>query len=183
MVNQDQIKELMNRVSKLEQSLGIKLEIQELEKKHIISQESDFWNNQKSAEKLMKEIKFSESKINSFNKCKNSVEDLEVLFTFFLNNDLDEAEIVDAFSKSESLLSELEFKTMLDDPQDKSTAILTINPGAGGTESQDWAEMLMRMYIMWAEKKEYTIKELNYQSADIAGIKSVTLEIQAISAD
>ena len=67
---------------------------------------------------------------------------------------------------------------MLNDPQDKSTAILTINPGAGGTESQDWAEMLMRMYIMWAEKNKYKVKEINYQNGDVAGIKSVTLEIE-----
>ena len=66
---------------------------------------------------------------------------------------------------------------MLNEPQDNSTAILNINPGAGGTESQDWAEMLMRMYIMWAEKNNYSIKEINYQSGDTAGIKSVTLEI------
>ena len=66
---------------------------------------------------------------------------------------------------------------MLNEPQDNSTAILNINPGAGGTESQDWAEMLMRMYMMWAEKNNYNIKEINYQSGDTAGIKSVTLEI------
>ena len=78
---------------------------------------------------------------------------------------------------TENLISDLEFKTMLNEPQDNSTAILNINPGAGGTESQDWAEMLMRMYMMWAEKNNYNIKEINYQSGDTAGIKSVTLEI------
>ena len=178
MVNQDQIKELIRRVFKLEEVLNIKSEIVELKKKHLISQDSDFWSDQKNAEKLMKEIKFSESKINNFNNCKSSVEDLGVLFNFFLNNELDEKEIVDSFRKTEYLLSDLEFKTMLNDPQDKSTAILTINPGAGGTESQDWAEMLMRMYIMWAEKNKYKVREINYQSGDVAGIKSVTLEIQ-----
>ncbi len=178
MFSQDQIKELKDRVSKLKKALDIKLEMEELNKKHLISQESDFWKNQKNAEKLMKEIKFSESKINSFNDCGNSVEDLEVLFSFFIKNEIEEKEIVDSFKKAESLISNLEFKTMLNDPQDKSTAILTINPGAGGTESQDWAEMLMRMYIMWAEKNKYKVKEINYQSGDVAGIKSVTLEIE-----
>ena len=171
MFSQDQIKELKDRVSKLKKALDIKLEMEELNKKHLISQESDFWKNQKNAEKLMKEIKFSESKINSFNDCGNSVEDLEVLFSFFIKNEIEEKEIVDSFKKAESLISNLEFKTMLNDPQDKSTAILTINPGAGGTESQDWAEMLMRMYIMWAEKNKYKVKEINYQSGDVAGIK------------
>ncbi len=178
MVLQEQIKKLVNRLSKLEEALDINSEIKRLNEKHLITQESDFWHHQKSAEKLMKEIKFLESKINSFNDCKTLVDDLEVLFTFFVRNEIEEKEIADHFKKTESLLSNLEFKTMLNDPQDKSTAILTINPGAGGTESQDWAEMLMRMYIMWAEKNKYKVKEINYQSGDVAGVKSVTLEIE-----
>ena len=177
MFSQDQIKELLIRVSNLEKALGIKSEIEQLNKKHIISQEVNFWDNQKNAERSMKEIKFSENKINSFNNCKSSVEDLEVLYTFFLKKEIEENEIVNLFKNTEELIADLEFKTMLNDPQDKSTAILTINPGAGGTESQDWAEMLMRMYMMWAEKNKCKIKEINYQSGDVAGIKSVTLEI------
>ena len=177
MFSQDQIKELLIRVSNLEKALDIKYEIEQLDKKHIISQEVNFWDNQKNAEQLMKEIKFSENKINSFNKCKSSVEDLEVLHTFFLKKEIEENEIINLFKNTEELITDLEFKTMLNDPQDKLTAILTINPGAGGTESQDWAEMLMRMYMMWAEKNKYKIKEINYQSGDVAGIKSVTLEI------
>ena len=99
------------------------------------------------------------------------------MYNFFINKEIEESEIIDFFKKTENLISDLEFKTMLNEPQDNSTAILNINPGAGGTESQDWAEMLMRMYIMWAEKNNYSIKEINYQSGDTAGIKSVTLEI------
>ena len=99
------------------------------------------------------------------------------MHNFFINKEIEESEIIDFFKKTENLISDLEFKTMLNEPQDNSTAILNINPGAGGTESQDWAEMLMRMYIMWAEKNNYSIKEINYQSGDTAGIKSVTLEI------
>ena len=178
MVSQDQIKDLIERLFTLEKSLNIKSEKEALNKKHLNSQASDFWNNQKSAEKLMKEIKFLELKIKSFSDCKNSIEDLEVLFSFFLKNEIEEQEMVGSFKKAENLLSNLEFKTMLNDPQDKSTAILTINPGAGGTESQDWAEMLMRMYIMWAEKNNYKVREINYQSGDVAGIKSVTLEVE-----
>ena len=99
------------------------------------------------------------------------------MHNFFLNKEIEETEIIDFFKNTENLISDLEFKTMLNEPQDNSTAILNINPGAGGTESQDWAEMLMRMYMMWAEKNNYNIKEINYQSGDTAGIKSVTLEI------
>ena len=177
MFSQDQIKELLIRVSNLEKALDIKYEIEQLDKKHVISQEVNFWDNQKNAEQLMKEIKFSENKINSFNNCKSSVEDLEVLYTFFLKKEIEENEIINLFKNTKELIADLEFKTMLNDPQDKLTAILTINPGAGGTESQDWAEMLMRMYMMWAEKNKYKIKEIHYQSGDVAGIKSVTLEI------
>ena len=95
----------------------------------------------------------------------------------FLNKEILENEMQKEYLKSLTLLEDLEFKKMLSEPEDNMTAILTINPGAGGTESQDWAEMLMRMYIMWAEKNNFKVKELNYQSADVAGIKSVTLEI------
>ena len=109
MFSQDQIKELKDRVSKLEKALDIKLEMEELNKKHLISQESNFWQNQKNAEKLMKEIKFSESKINNFNDCRSAVEDLEVLFTFFIKNEIGEKEIADTFKKAESLISNLEF--------------------------------------------------------------------------
>ena len=153
MVNQEQINELADRLLKLKISLNIELAIKNLKEKNLISQNPKFWSDKKKAEKLMKEVSFLESKINSYNDCKNSIDDLEVLFSFYLNKEIGENEIMNSYSSSVNLISSLEFKTMLNEPQDNSTAILTINPGAGGTESQDWAEMLMRMYIMWAEKK------------------------------
>ena len=177
MFNKDQINEMKARISNLENVLDIDKETKELNKKHLISQDSTFWNEPKKAEKLMREIKFLEKKIKSFKECKTSVDDLEVMYNFFLNKEIEESEIIDFFKNTENLISDIEFKTMLNEPQDNSTAILNINPGAGGTESQDWAEMLMRMYMMWAEKNNYNIKEINYQSGDTAGIKSVTLEI------
>ena len=178
MINQDQINELSDRLLKLKVSLNIETAVVDLKEKNLISQNPNFWNDKKKAEKLMKEVKFLESKINSYKNCKNSIEDLGVLFSFYINKEIGENEILSQLNTTIDLISSLEFKTMLNEPQDNSTAILTINPGAGGTESQDWAEMLMRMYIMWAEKNNYKVKEINYQSGDVAGIKSVTLEIE-----
>ena len=178
LINKDQINELSNRLLKLKISLNIEIAVKDLKEKNLISQNPSFWSDKRKAEKLMKEVKFLESKINSYKNCKNSIDDLGVLFSFYLNKEIEENEILSQYNICVNLISNLEFKTMLNEPQDNSTAILTINPGAGGTESQDWAEILMRMYIMWAEKNNYKVKEINYQSGDVAGIKSVTLEIQ-----
>ena len=178
MINIDQIKGLINRVRDLKISLSIDEKNKLINEKELLTQKNDFWNNTKNAEKLMKEIKQLKNHVSSFDLCSESIEETEVMFSYFINKEISESEMDKVYSKSLALLRDLEFKNMLSEPEDNLTAVLTINPGAGGTESQDWAEMLMRMYIMWAEKKEYKIKELNYQSADVAGIKSVTLEIQ-----
>ena len=178
MVNIDQIKDLIQRIKYLKSSLHIDNKNKIINEKELLTQRNDFWNNPKDAEKLMREIKQLKNNVSSFELCHDSVEETEVMFSYFINKEISEFEMDEIYNKSLRLLVDLEFKNMLSEPEDNLTAVLTINPGAGGTESQDWAEMLMRMYIMWAEKKEYIIKELNYQSADIAGIKSVTLEIQ-----
>jgi peptide chain release factor 2 len=105
------------------------------------------------------------------------VEDLAVLFDFYKSGDASEVEIRSHFEQTIALVEDLEFKNMLGDPEDALSAIININSGAGGTESQDWASMLMRMYIMWAEKHGYKVTELDLQYGDTAGIKSCSLEI------
>lgn len=105
-----------------------------------------------------------------------SVEDLQVLFDFFKAGDTSEAEVDAHYAETVKLLEELEFKRMLGAEEDQLSAVLNINSGAGGTESQDWAEMLMRMYIMWGEKNGYKVIEVDKQYGDGAGIKSATLE-------
>jgi len=102
---------------------------------------------------------------------------LEVLFEFQKNGELEYTELEENYNKTLELIESLEYKNMLSNEGDDLSAILQITSGAGGTESCDWSEMLMRMYIMWAEKKGYKIKELNNQSGDVAGVKTVTLEI------
>ena len=116
--------------------------------------------------------------VTDYNKSETLVEDLEVLYEFFKEGDASEEEIQDKYKETTDLIEELEFKNMLSDEGDSMSAVLQITAGAGGTESCDWASMLMRMYLMWAEKKGYKVKELNYQEGDVAGIKTVTLEIE-----
>jgi peptide chain release factor 2 len=103
---------------------------------------------------------------------------LEVIFEFFESGDTDEAELESIYNKTVSAIEALEFRNMLRNEEDTLSAILKINPGAGGTESTDWAEMLMRMYIRWGERNNYKVKQLYYQAGDEAGIKSVTLEFE-----
>ncbi len=109
--------------------------------------------------------------------------DLEVLFSFYESGEnVSEEEVYLEYKNLLELVGTLEMKKMLKNEEDRYDAILEINPGAGGTESQDWAEMLLRMYTMWAEKYKYKTKILNYQKGDSAGIKSVTLEIVGLYA-
>ncbi|GAB3828684.1 peptide chain release factor 2 [Pontibacter rugosus] len=106
-----------------------------------------------------------------------AVSDFEVLFDFYKEGDVSEEDIAAESKKAEQAVEGLEFKRMLSEEEDQLNAIIEINPGAGGTESQDWAEMLMRMYIMWAESHRFSVKQINYQAGDGAGIRSATLEI------
>ena len=108
----------------------------------------------------------------------SSISDLETLFEFFQDGDIGENEINKEFEKTNLLLEKLELKKMLSKKEDQMSAIIEINPGAGGTESQDWASILMRMYVMWAESQNFTVKKVNVQPGDVAGIKSAILGIE-----
>lgn len=104
------------------------------------------------------------------------------MYEFYQNEELEEAEIISEFQKLNNQLEELEFKKMLSSEDDQLSAILEINSGSGGTESQDWAEMLMRMYLMWSEKHGYSVREIYHRAGEVAGIKCVTLEIEGMFA-
>jgi peptide chain release factor 2 len=106
------------------------------------------------------------------------MDDLEVLNEFHEVGDVGEDELELEHQKASKAVEELEFKKMLSKEEDQLSAVVEINPGAGGTESQDWADMLNRMYIMWGEKSDYKVSQIDYQSGDVAGIKSATLEIE-----
>jgi peptide chain release factor 2 len=106
------------------------------------------------------------------------IDDLEVLNEFHEAGEVGEEELEREFQKTAKAVEELEFKKMLSKEEDQLGAVIEINPGAGGTESQDWADMLNRMYIMWGEKSGYKVTQIDYQSGDVAGIKSATLELE-----
>jgi len=126
---------------------------------------------------VLKSIKSKKIWTDSFEKSNRLLGDLETLFEFYEEGDVDDKEMDSEYEKVKSFIEELEFKKMLSGEEDQLSAMIDINPGAGGTESQDWAEMLLRMYIMWSESHNYKVREVNYQPGDTAGIKSATLEI------
>ena len=124
----------------------------------------------------MKEIKLNEYWINMFQSVESNLADFVVLFEFWKAGDATELETQEAFDIAILSIEEAEFKSTLNKPEDELPAILQINPGAGGTESQDWAEMLLRMYTMYGEKQRWTVSSLDYQEGDGAGIKSATIQ-------
>lgn len=126
----------------------------------------------------MQSLKSKKKWVEDFNTAKTLTGDLEVLIEFQQAGEVEESELQQQLEKTLEAVQNLEFKNMLSEEGDELTAVLQITAGAGGTESCDWASMLMRMYIMWGEKNGYKIKELNYQEGDVAGIKTVTLEVE-----
>ena len=126
----------------------------------------------------MKEIQVLEYWINLYKKVETSVEDFAVLFEFWKAGDAKEQEAQVAYDAALESMEDAEFKSTLNQPEDELPAIVQINPGAGGTESQDWAEMLLRMYRMYGEKQGWKVLELDYQDGDSAGIKSATLQFE-----
>tara|TARA_B100000963_G_scaffold59246_1_gene47267 strand:- start:11818 stop:12762 length:945 start_codon:yes stop_codon:yes gene_type:complete len=126
----------------------------------------------------MKKLRNLKKWVTSFKELKSKIEDLEVYMEFAKNGESNPEEITITYNDTLELLENLEFKNMLSDEGDNLSAVVQITAGAGGTESCDWAEMLMRMYLMWAEKKGFKIRELNNQAGDVAGLKTVTLELE-----
>lgn len=151
------------------------MEIDEDEEK---TQSPDFWNDPKNAELLLKKIKSTKNWTEAYARAKEALDDLKTLEEFFREGEVSHQEMDEQFEKTLKQVEDLEFLQMLGRKEDRLNAILKINPGAGGTESQDWAEMLMRMYIRYGEKKNFKVKELDYQEGDVAGIKSVSLEFE-----
>jgi peptide chain release factor 2 len=138
----------------------------------------DFWDNSREAEKILKSIKLQKVWTDSYENVQKLFNDFETLYEFYEAGEVEEKEIEKDYQNVLGKLEELEFKRMLSEEEDQLNAMIEINPGAGGTESCDWAEMLMRMYIMWGESHGFTVREVNYQAGEVAGIKSATLEIE-----
>ena len=123
----------------------------------------------------MKQIQARKGWTSAFESVNQRIEDLEVLYEFFTAGEVTEEELKKDFLLGKEAVEELELKKMLSAEEDQLNAVLEINPGAGGTESNDWASILMRMYIMWGEKNGYKVREMDLQPGEVAGIKSATL--------
>jgi len=174
MVTIDQLKKLEARRDELYKFIDIsekRKTIEELQKK---IEEVNFWENTIKAQNILKQVSSLKIWLKAYNKIVKNIEELKIL----LELQADEDELEGQLNKTIISIEDLEFKNMLSADEDNLSAIMTINPGAGGTESQDWAEMIMRMYILWGEKNYYKIKTLDIQKAEPAGIKSITLEFE-----
>ena len=138
----------------------------------------DFWNNPKIAEAYVKTLRSKKKWIEDYNKAVEMADELQLAYEFYKEGEVSVEELDEQYNNTQNHIEGIEFKNMLSDEGDSLSAVLQITAGAGGTESCDWASMLMRMYMMWAEKSGYKLRELNYQEGDAAGIKTVTLEIE-----
>jgi len=138
----------------------------------------DFWSNQETAKKIHGEMKTHKHWIGQYNRVQEEVDDLEVLQEFVQEEEATEEEVERRYQKALAVVEDVEFHSTLNKPEDELGAILEINAGAGGTESCDWAAMLERMYLMYTEKNGLKTSELNKQYGDVAGIKSVSIEVR-----
>lgn len=150
-------------------------EIEEEEEKTLAP---GFWDDPKKAERILKKINSKKFWTDSYKSLTGSVEDTVTLYDFFKAGEAEEQEVDEQYALALKKLEELEFKNMLSGPEDKMSCVMEINAGAGGTESNDWAAMLMRMYIMWGEKMGMKITEQDVNTGEVAGIKSVTLQFE-----
>lgn len=146
------------------------------------TQAPEFWSNPKEAEVVMRQVRELKKWISGCEDIHRAVGDLEVLFDFAKEGEATEEEVEKQYRHTLQLIEDLELKNMLREEADSMSCVLKINSGAGGTESQDWASMLMRMYIRWAEENGYKLAISNLQDGDEAGIKTVTMEIEGDSA-
>ncbi|HAD32948.1 MAG TPA: peptide chain release factor 2, partial [Chitinophagaceae bacterium] len=172
----EQLKVMRERVSSLKQFLAIEDKKMKIENDRQLSLSAGFWDDNQRATAILKEIKTQEFWVGLFEKVQTAVEDFAVMFDFWKMGEASEEDAREQFDHALKMIDELEFKSTLNDPEDELPAVLTINSGAGGTESQDWAEMLMRMYRMYGEKNGFKVREMDVQWRDGAGIKQATLE-------
>lgn len=178
MVSSEHIKNLETRISDLKKYLEIEKKLIEISNEEEKTFAPDFWNNAKEAEAFMKQLRSKKKWVLHYNEIVEFYDELQIRLDFFKEGEGTEKEIDEFYQLLLLKIEDLEFKNMLSDEGDVLSAVLQITAGAGGTESCDWASMLMRMYMMWASKNGYSVKELNFQEGDVAGVKTVTLELE-----
>ncbi|MBK8110344.1 MAG: peptide chain release factor 2 [Saprospiraceae bacterium] len=173
----EQLNELKQRLALIRGYLDIDNRLVQIVDKEQLAADPALWSNSEKAEQLLKELKTHKIWVAKYNDMADVVDETELLYEYQKEGEASEADVDAVYKKAVDILDDIEFRTTLDQPEDAFSAILEINAGAGGTEACDWAEMLYRMYLMWAEKNGYKISELYFQAGDVAGVKSVSLEI------
>lgn len=174
----EQLKEMRDRVQHLHRFLRVADRQQKIESDRQLSLSEGFWNDNVRATAILKEIKINKYWLDLFQSANDAVEDFAVLFEFWKEGESSEEEVQSAYQLSIKILDELEFKSTLNELEDELHAVMVINSGAGGTESQDWAEMLLRMYRMYGEKQGWKVSEIDTQYGEGAGIKQATIEFE-----
>lgn len=177
MIKKEEILSISERIHKIYDVLKIDQIQESLSKEQKKISNPNFWKNYKKSQTLIKGMNDMKTCIRDFKELKSAFEELEIIFSLSKEENL-EKEFEIQLYKTKKLLSNIELKNIFSEKEDAFNAILQISSGAGGTESCDWASMLMRMYYMWAEKKNFLVKKIHHVSGDITGIKSVTLEIE-----
>ena len=178
MVTLEQLKDIKERTAALYRYLDIENKKVQVEEEQLRTQVPGFWDDAKKAEAQMKKVKALQGWIEGYAEVKTLADELELSFDFYKDELMTEAEVEEAYDKAVKAVEELELKNMLRSEADQMDCVLKINSGAGGTESQDWASMLMRMYMRWAETNGYKLSVSNLQEGDEAGIKTVTMNVE-----
>lgn len=179
MVTLEQTKNVAERTAKLRGYLEIDKKLVQIANEEEKTQDPAFWNAPKEAEEHMKKLRAKKRWVEDYNTVKSLSDDLETIYEFYKEGEASEAEVQELYDQTIHKLEDIEFRNMLSEEEDAMSAVLQITAGAGGTESNDWASMLMRMYLMWGERFGAKIRELNYQGGEVAGVKTVTLEFDA----
>ncbi|HCT22232.1 MAG: peptide chain release factor 2 [Chitinophagaceae bacterium] len=174
----EHLKDMRDRVSVLRRFLDVENRQIKIESDRQLSLSPGFWDDNSRATGIMKEIKVNEYWLKLYKDVENAVEDFAVLFDFMKAGDATEEETRESYEQALQKIEDAEFKSTLNQPEDELPAVLQINSGAGGTESQDWAEILARMYRMYGEKQGWKVTELDWQWGDGAGIKTATLQFE-----
>ncbi|MFD1605922.1 peptide chain release factor 2 [Flavobacterium artemisiae] len=178
MTTAEQVKGIVERLGALRRYLDVDAKLIEIANEEEKTFAPDFWNNPKEAELIVKNLRNKKKWIEDYDKAVSLTEELQLAHDFYKEGELSVDELDEQYNAAQSHIENIEFKNMLSDEGDSLSAVVQITAGAGGTESCDWAGMLMRMYMMWGESYGYKIKELNFQEGDVAGIKTVTLEFE-----
>lgn len=178
MITADQLKDVMERADALHHYLNIDQKKIEFEEEQLRTQAPDFWEDATRAQEQMKKVKAIEKWLKGYQEVRQFADELSLAFEYHKEGMVPEEEVDADYAKAIEAIEALELRNMLRQEEDPMDCVLKINSGAGGTESQDWASMLMRMYMRWAESHGYKVRVADLQEGDEAGIKSVTMEIE-----